>query len=155
VNHWKNAMLSAFLSWRRGNSKLKFQEVLLFNNAFNMMWSKSTLRGEILSLANSSFDKNSTVKQFMKVQDAVLKVTLKLILVFCLIPLYFNPHRKWNKYFHVVDSKITERFFIQLYICIKSAVSIDVYSQWISWMVQIWRLRGGQLCVTPVIVISL
>lgn len=73
---------------------------------------------------------NSTVKQFMKVQGGVLKVTLKLILVFCLIPLYFNPHRKWNKPSHVADSKITS--FIQMYICIKSAVSTDVRHGFIS-----------------------
>lgn len=48
-------------------SHLRFQEVFLFNNAFNMIRPKSTLRGEILSLANSSFVKISTVKQFMKV----------------------------------------------------------------------------------------
>lgn len=51
-----------FLSCRRGNWKLRFQELLLFNNAFNMMRSKSTLRGEILAFANLSFDQKFNSK---------------------------------------------------------------------------------------------
>ena len=63
VDHWKKTLFRwLFLSCRRGNWKLRFQELLLFNNAFNMMRSKSTLRGEILAFSNLSFDQKFNSK---------------------------------------------------------------------------------------------